>query len=37
MNVAKNVGYGLKMQKVPPAEIEKRVSEALELVKLGRI
>ncbi len=35
MNVAKNVGYGLKMQKVPPAEIEKRVSEALELVKLG--
>ena len=35
MNVAKNVGYGLKMQKVPPKEIDERVSEALELVKLG--
>ena len=35
MNVAKNVGYGLKMQKVPAAEIEDRVQEALELVKLG--
>ena len=35
MNVAKNVGYGLKMQKVPQDEIDARVSEALELVKLG--
>ena len=35
MNVAKNVGYGLKMHKVPQAEIDQRVSEALELVKLG--
>ena len=35
MNVAKNVGYGLKMQKVPAAEIDERVEEALELVKLG--
>ena len=35
MNVSKNVGYGLKMQKVPAAEIERRVEEALELVKLG--
>lgn len=35
MNVAKNVGYGLKMQKVPKKEIEERVKEALELVKLG--
>lgn len=35
MNVAKNVGYGLKMHKVPKKEIEERVSEALELVKLG--
>ena len=35
MNVARNVGYGLKMQKVPAAEIEERVTEALELVKLG--
>ena len=35
MNVAKNVGYGLKMQKVPQDEINRRVSEALEMVKLG--
>ena len=34
MNVAKNVGYGLKMQKVPEKEINERVQEALELVKL---
>jgi len=34
MNVAKNVGYGLKMQKVPEKEIQARVQEALELVKL---
>lgn len=34
MNVAKNVGYGLKMQKVPKQEIDERVQEALELVKL---
>ena len=35
MNVAKNVGYGLKMQKVAQDEINRRVSEALEMVKLG--
>ncbi len=35
MNVAKNVGYGLKMHKVPQPEIDERVNEALELVKLG--
>lgn len=35
MNVAKNVGYGLKMRKVAKDEIEVRVREALELVKLG--
>jgi len=34
MNVAKNVGYGLKMQKIPQKEIDERVEEALELVKL---
>ena len=34
MNVAKNVGYGLKMQKVPEKEINERVQEALDLVKL---
>ena len=32
MNVAKNVGYGLKMHKVPQPEIDERVNEALELV-----
>ncbi len=35
MNVAKNVGYGLKMHKVPQAEIDERVEEALKLVKLA--
>jgi len=35
MNVAKNVGYGLKMHRVSQSEIDARVSEALELVKLG--
>ncbi len=35
MNVEKNVGYGLKMHKVPQNEITERVAEALEQVKLG--
>ena len=35
MNVAKNVGYGLKMHKVAQSEIDRRVSQTLELVKLG--
>jgi len=34
MNVAENVGFGLKMQGVPKPEIERRVSEMLELVRL---
>ncbi len=34
MNVAKNVGFGLKMAGVPRAEIDRRVSEMLELVRL---
>ena len=34
MNVANNVGYGLKMQKVGKEEIADRVSEALKMVKL---
>ncbi|MDO5499521.1 MAG: ABC transporter ATP-binding protein [Propionibacteriaceae bacterium] len=33
--VAQNVGYPLKLQKVPKAEITKRVEETLELVGLG--
>lgn len=34
MNVAKNVGYGLRMRGVPKAEIAQRVEQALALVKL---
>lgn len=34
MNVAENVGFGLKMQRVPKREIEQRVSKMLELVRL---
>ncbi|QGZ31274.1 polyamine ABC transporter ATP-binding protein [Stutzerimonas stutzeri] len=35
MNVAKNVGYGLRMRGVPKAEIAERVEQALALVKLS--
>jgi len=35
MSVAENVAYGLKQRKVVPAEITKRVNEALESVDLG--
>ena len=34
MNVAENIGYGLKLKKIPRAEIKKRVNEMLELVQL---
>lgn len=34
MNVEANVGYGLKIKKVPKGEIKKRVYEMLELVQL---
>ncbi len=34
MSVADNVGFGLKMRKVPKPEIDRRVAEILELVKL---
>jgi putative spermidine/putrescine transport system ATP-binding protein len=34
MTVAKNIGYGLKMRGVDKAEIDKRVTQALTLVKL---
>ena len=33
-DVAANVSFGLRMQKLPPTEIERRVREALELVNL---
>ena len=35
MTVFDNVAFGLRMKKVPPAEIRRRVAEALELVRLG--
>lgn len=34
MNVADNIGYGLKLKKTPKAEISCRVKEMLELVQL---
>jgi putative spermidine/putrescine transport system ATP-binding protein len=34
MSVRDNVGYGLRMQKVAPAEIGRRVDEALAMVRL---
>ncbi|MFD7510741.1 ABC transporter ATP-binding protein [Streptomyces sp. NPDC059853] len=37
MSVADNVGYGLKLRKVPRAERARRVAEALELVGLGHL
>ncbi|HZC69838.1 MAG TPA: ABC transporter ATP-binding protein [Jatrophihabitans sp.] len=37
MTVAQNVGYSLKVRRVPRAERAKRVAEALELVRLPEI
>jgi putative spermidine/putrescine transport system ATP-binding protein len=34
MSVAANVGFGLRMQRVPRAEADRRVAEALRLVRL---
>lgn len=34
MSVAENVGFGLKMRKIDPVEIKKRVDKMLDLVKL---
>jgi ABC-type Fe3+/spermidine/putrescine transport system ATPase subunit len=34
MSVRDNVGYGLRMRRVPPAEVQERVSRALEMVRL---
>ena len=34
MNVEKNIGYGLKIKKVPKDEIRHRVNEALKMVQL---
>ena len=35
MNVADNIGYGLKLKKTPKGEISRRVKEMLELVQLS--
>lgn len=35
MNVYDNIAYGLKLKKVPKAEIDQRVREALAMVQLG--
>ena len=35
MSVRRNIGFGLQMQKRPRAEIDRRVDEALALVRLG--
>ena len=37
LTVEENVAYGLKARKVPKAEIEKKVQEALELVQIGHL
>lgn len=34
MNVADNIGYGLKLKKIPKEEIRRKVKEMLELVQL---
>ncbi len=36
LSVFENVAYGLRVSKVPKAEIEKRVAEALELVQMSK-
>ena len=37
MTAGENVGFGLRMRNVAPAEVEQRVREALELVQLGAL
>ncbi|GGZ63130.1 ABC transporter ATP-binding protein [Streptomyces bluensis] len=37
MSVADNVGYGLKLRRIPAAERRSRVAEALDLVGLGHL
>lgn len=37
MNVEKNIGYGLRKEKTPRAEISRRVDEVLELVQLTEL
>lgn len=35
MSVAENIGYGLKLKKIPKSEIRKKVKQMLELVQLS--
>jgi ABC-type Fe3+/spermidine/putrescine transport system ATPase subunit len=35
MNVAQNIGYGLRLKKVPRSEIDTRVAEVIKLVQLS--
>jgi putative spermidine/putrescine transport system ATP-binding protein len=37
LTVAQNVAFGLEMRKVPQADADRRVAEALELVRLGHL
>ncbi|MCC6791350.1 MAG: ABC transporter ATP-binding protein [Thermomicrobiales bacterium] len=37
LNVGQNIGYGLEMSKVPKDERKRRVSEALEMVRLPHV
>ena len=37
MTVAENVGFGLKVRKVKPDEVRRRVNEILEVVQLGAL
>lgn len=37
MTVAENVGYPLRIRRLPPAEIKSRVAEMLKLVQLGHL
>lgn len=37
MNVADNIGFGLRVRRCGPAEERRRVGEALELVRLGQL
>ena len=36
MSVAKNIGFGLKARKMPPAEVEERVARAATMPAVGR-
>lgn len=36
LSVAKNIAFGLEMKKLPKAEIDERVAQALDMVKLGQ-